>query len=72
MLQLIVFTLIFILLSGLVAMIDAAVLSVSSAETEEMVLKKLWGAAPLQKITRQLTRALVVIVIVTIVTIVGL
>lgn len=65
MLQLIVFTLIFILLSGLVAMIDAAVLSVSSAETEEMVLKKLWGAAPLQKITRQLTRALVVIVIVT-------
>ena len=65
MFELVVFIVTFIVLSGLVAMIDAAVLSVSNAETEEMVVKKLWGSLPLQKITRRLTRALVVIVIVT-------
>jgi len=65
LLQLIVQTLLFIFLSGLVAMVDAAVLSVSRAETEELVVKKAWGAPQLRRLTQRLTRALVVIVIVT-------
>ena len=65
MLLLITLTVSFIVLSGLVAMIDAAVLSVSRAETEEAVAHNLWGARPLRRITEQLTRSVVVIVIVT-------
>ncbi len=65
MIELIVLTLTFIFFSGLVAMVDAAVLSVSRAETEEMVIKKLWGAVHARTLTKRLTRALVVIVIVT-------
>ena len=55
----------FIVLSGLVAMVDAAVLSVSRAETEEAVARDLWGALPLRRIKVHLTQSLVVIVIVT-------
>ena len=65
MLELIVLTVLFIFLSGLVAMVDAAILSVSAAETEEMVTRRLWGALKVRKVTGRLTRSLVVIVIVT-------
>ena len=65
MLLLILCTLTFIVLSGLVAMVDAAVLSVSAAETEELVARKAWGAPQLRTVTGRLTRAVVVIVIVT-------
>ena len=62
---LIILTASFILLSGLVAMIDAAVLSVSRAETEEMVTQNRWGAVQLRRITERVTRSVVVVVIVT-------
>lgn len=55
----------FILLSGLLAMIDAAVLSVSRGEIEEMVLQKKWGAVALKTLHKRLTRAVVVVVILT-------
>jgi len=55
----------FVLLSGLVAMVDAAVLSVSRAEAEEAIARDLWGAQPLRRIQLDLTQSLVVIVIVT-------
>lgn len=65
MLLLTTLTVSFIALSGLVALIDAAVLSVSRAETEEAVVHDLWGAKALKRITERLTRSVVVIVIVT-------
>ena len=65
MLLLIGLTVAFIVLSGLVAMVDAAVLSVSRAETEEAIAHKLWGAVPLGQITTRITQSVVVIVIVT-------
>lgn len=65
MVLLIGLTLSFIFLSGLVAMIDAAVLSVSRAETEEAIAHELWAAVPLKRITTRITQSVVVIVIVT-------
>lgn len=47
------------------AMIDAALLSISRAEVEEMVIKKQWGAKALQRIKSNITRAMVVVVILT-------
>lgn len=47
------------------AMTDAAILSVSYGEVEEMVSQKKWGALPLRAVSRRLTRAVVVIVIIT-------
>lgn len=65
MLLLISLTVCFILISGLVAMVDAAVLSVSRAETEEAVAQRLWGALYLRRITERLTQTVVAVVIVT-------
>ncbi len=65
MATLLALTICFIFLSGLVAMVDAAVLSVSRAETEEAIAHRQWGAPQLRRITEQLTRSVVVIVIVT-------
>jgi putative hemolysin len=65
MVLLITLTTCFILLSGLVAMVDAAILSVSRAETEEMVIQNVWGSLQLKKITERITRSVVVVVIVT-------
>lgn len=55
----------FIVLSGLLAMIDAAVLSVGRAEIDSMVKDRLFGAIELQSIKERTTRAVVVIVIAT-------
>jgi Mg2+/Co2+ transporter CorB len=55
----------FIVLSGLLAMVDAAILSVSRAEIEEMVMQKSYGARTLGIVHHQITRAVVVIVILT-------
>lgn len=55
----------FIILSGLVAMVDASVLSVSRAETEEAVSRRLWGSLYLRRVTEHITQSVVVIVIVT-------
>jgi putative hemolysin len=64
-LELALYILIFIALSGLMAMVDAAVLSVSRAEVEEMVERKRPGAVALQAIAQRLPRAVVIIVLLT-------
>ena len=46
-------------------MVDAAVLSVSQAEVEEMVQKKKHGSHALQVLTKNITRGVVIIVIIT-------
>lgn len=56
---------VFILLSGLMAGIDAAVLSVTQPEIEEMARDARRGAVWLQQLRRQLPRSVVVIVIAT-------
>ncbi len=55
----------FVALSGLMALIEAAVLSVSSMEVDELVMQRAWGANALQAITRRLTRPVVVMVLFT-------
>lgn len=55
----------FLALSGLLALIDAAVLSVSMAETEEMVVQKKTGATALKIVKKKITQAVVVIVVIT-------
>lgn len=65
MMLLSLYVLIFILLSGLLAAIDAAVLSVTRPEIDELIIKKRWGAPHLLEVKRNLTRAVVVIVILT-------
>ncbi|MCC9605833.1 hemolysin family protein [Blastopirellula sp. JC732] len=65
MLTLFLYILGFIFLSGVAALVDAAVLSVSRSEVEEMVMKKLPGAVALQGVKNRITRAVVVVVIVT-------
>jgi CBS domain containing-hemolysin-like protein len=65
MLELVLCIAVFIVLSGLMAMVDSAVLSVSLGEVEEMVLRKKWGALALQIISQRITRALVIIVLIT-------
>ena len=64
MLELSLYIVTFFILSGLMAGIEAAVLSVSPGEIEEMRLRRAWGAVALTAITQQATRALVVIFIV--------
>lgn len=68
MLQLVLFIFAFIFASGFLAMIDAAILSVSPAEVEVMIENKRWGAKELRHVLRHATRAIIVIVILTNVT----
>lgn len=68
MLDLLLLIALFVVLSGLWAMIDAAVLSVTPAEIEAMNVRKAWGAASLKKLTQHLTRGIIVIVMLTNVT----
>ncbi len=58
----------FIVISGSLAMIDAAVLNVTPAEVEVLIAKKKWGARELKKLLQHTTRAIIVIVILTNVT----
>lgn len=46
-------------------MVDAAVLSVTNAEIGELVMNRRWGAETLRSVKQRITRAVVVIVIVT-------
>ena len=55
----------FLALSGLMAAIDAAVLSVTRPEIEELKKNGRWGSRRLDRIKHELTRTVVVIVIVT-------
>ena len=66
--ELILFIVGFILVSGFWAMIDAAILSVTPAEVEVMISKRRWGAVELKHLLRHTTRAIIVIVILTNVT----
>lgn len=68
MIELVLFIIGFILVSGFLAMIDAAILSVTPAEVEVLILRKRWGAVILKHLLRHTTRAIIVIVILTNVT----
>lgn len=63
--ELLLFIVVFILLSGLMAAIEAAILSVSAGEVEELCQRNAWGSQALQAITRQITRPVIVMVIFT-------
>ncbi len=65
MIELLVLGIGFTVASGVLAMIDAAVLSVNHAEVEVMIAKKRWGARELKQLLRHTTRAIIVIVILT-------
>ena len=65
MFELCLYVIVFIAMSGLLAMVDAAVLSVSQAEVEELVLSQAWGAVSLRSISHHITRAVVIIVMIT-------
>ncbi len=65
MLELSLYVVVFIALSGLMAVVEAAVLNVSPIEVEEMRLQGAWGADALAKVTSRITPALVVLVILT-------
>jgi len=65
MLELGLYMVTFVALSGLMALIEAAVLSVSHGEVEELVIRKAFGAVALKAITQRITQAVVVIVVLT-------
>lgn len=65
MIELISTAVLFVFLSGFFAMVEAAVLSISHAEVEELVVKNKSGARALRSVTRKLTRSVVVLVIFT-------
>ena len=62
---LIVLIVMFLLCSGIMATIDAAVLSVTRPEVEELILNGKHGARALKSVKHELTRAVVVVVILT-------
>lgn len=68
MVELLVLSTAFVCISGVLSMIDAAILSVNPAEIEVMIAKKRWGARELKQLLRHTTRAIIVIVILTNVT----
>ena len=55
----------FVVLSGVMALVEAAVLSVSQAEVEELVLRRAWGSQSLHAVSNRMTRAVVVLVVFT-------
>jgi len=57
--------LVFVALSGLMAAVDAAVLSVSHPEIDELIQRSKRGARRLREVKQELTRSLAVIVILT-------
>ena len=63
MLELALYIFTFIALSGLMAAVEAAVLTISRAEVEELRLQGAWGADALKAITGRITRAVAVLVI---------
>jgi CBS domain containing-hemolysin-like protein len=65
MLELVLYIFAFIVLSGLMAAIEAAVLSISRGEVKELRLQGAWGADALRAITERITQAVIVLVIFT-------
>ena len=62
---LVVSVVVFLALSGLMAAVDAAVLSVTRPEIEVMITEQQWGARRLSRVKKEISRSVVVIVIVT-------
>lgn len=52
----------YILVSGFASLVDAAILSVTHAEVDELVMQKKWGATTLHFIKQRLTRAVIIVV----------
>lgn len=65
MIELSIYVIAFIALSGMLATIEASILSVSQAEVDEVAAEGKFGASDLKRVLGQLTRAVVVIVIFT-------
>ncbi|MDG2221999.1 MAG: CNNM domain-containing protein [Rubripirellula sp.] len=65
MLSLLLLIVIFLAFSGLMAAVDAAILSVSRPEIEVLVKKGKWGARRLSRIKHEIAKSVVVIVILT-------
>ena len=65
MLELTLYVVVFIALSGVMAAVEAAVLNVSHGEVEELRLHGAWGAEALAAITARITQPVVVLVIFT-------
>jgi len=56
---------VFVALSGLMAAVDAAVLSISQPEVDELIQRGKYGAGRLREVKQELTRSLAVVVILT-------
>jgi putative hemolysin len=65
MVRLVILVMLFVSLSGLMALVEAAVLSVTSAEVESMAARGTRGAVTLRRIKRRITDAVVVLVVLT-------
>ena len=65
MYELVLYMLAFIVLSGLMAAVEAAVLNVTRGEVEELCQRGAWGAEALKIITARITQPVVVLVIFT-------
>ncbi len=65
MAELLVLAVVFVMLSGLMALIEASIFNISRAEVEEMVTQGRRGAGALRSLTVRLSRAVIVIVILT-------
>ena len=63
--ELALYIFVFITLSGLMAAVEAAVLTISRGEVEELRLRGAPGAVALQAITERITQAVIVLVIFT-------
>ncbi len=65
MAELLLLFVLFILASGVLAMVDSAMLSISRVEVEEMVVRQKVGATALRSLVLRLQRAVIVVVIFT-------
>jgi putative hemolysin len=65
MLWIVLAVIVFLALSGLMAAVDAAVLSVSRPEIEVLIQEKKWGSRRLGQVKKEISQSVVVIVIMT-------
>lgn len=65
MVELLLLAVLFVVLSGGMALVEASILSISRAEVEEMVTHQYRGAGALRTLTTRLSRAVIVLVILT-------
>ena len=65
MLEIALLITVFVPLSGLFSLLDAAVISVHQAEAEEVIARKLWGGKALRRLLEHRMRSVIVLVILT-------